>query len=154
MSHPLTIDFGKRALESSTDVMVSNFHDASRQPGVQQPKFEACRAIWDTGAMSTTISPLLAQKLGLVSFGKVKMQHANGEAIVNTYIINLLLPNKMEVSTLPVMEGAMSDVDILIGMDVITLCDFAITNKDGKTIFSFDIPSCHETDYMKGYHNE
>ena len=78
------------------------------------------------------------------------MQHANGDAIVNTYIINLLLPNNMEVSTLSVMEGAMSDVDLLIGMDVITLCDFAITNKEGKTIFSLDIPSCHETDYTKG----
>ena len=77
------------------------------------------------------------------------MQHANGEAIVNTYIINLLLPNKMEVKTLPVLEGAMTDVDVLIGMDVITLCDFAITNKNGHTLFSFDIPSCHETDYSK-----
>ena len=149
MNHPLTIDYGKRALEISTNVMVSNLYDESRQPNLPHPEYESCRAIWDTGAMSTTISPILAQKLGLVSFGKVKMQHANGEAIVNTYVINLLLPNKMEISTLPVMEGAMSDVDILIGMDVITLCDFAITNKDGKTIFSFDIPSCHETDYTK-----
>ena len=149
MNHPLTIEFGKRALEISTNVKVSNFYDQSRQPSLPHPAYESCRAIWDTGAMSTTISPELAQKLGLVSFGKVKMQHANGDAIVNTYIINLLLPNNMEISTLPVMEGAMTDVDLLIGMDVITLCDFAITNKEGKTIFSFDIPSCHETDYSK-----
>ena len=149
MNHPLTIEFGKRALEISTNVKVSNFYDQSRQPNLSHPSYEPCRAIWDTGAMSTTISPVLAQKLGLVSFGKVKMQHANGDAIVNTYIINLLLPNNMEISTLPVMEGAMTDVDLLIGMDVITLCDFAITNKEGKTIFSFDIPSCHETDYSK-----
>ena len=53
----------------------------------------------------------------------------------------------MEVSTLYVMEGDMTDNDILIGMDVITLCDFAITNKDGKTVFSFDIPSTRITDY-------
>lgn len=149
MNHPLTIEYGKRALEISTNVKVSNFYDQSRQPNLAHPAYQSCRAIWDTGAMSTTISPVLAQKLGLVSFGKVKMQHANGDAIVNTYIVNLLLPNNMEISTLPVMEGAMTDVDLLIGMDVITLCDFAITNKDGKTIFSFDIPSCHETDYSK-----
>ena len=149
MNHPLTIEYGKRALEISTNVKVSNFYDQSRQPNLPHPAYKQCRAIWDTGAMSTTISPALAQKLGLVSFGKVRMQHANGDAIVNTYIINLLLPNNMEISTLPVMEGAMTDVDLLIGMDVITLCDFAITNKEGKTIFSFDIPSCHETDYSK-----
>ncbi len=41
----------------------------------------------------------------------------------------------------------MSDTDILIGMDVITMCDFAITNKCGNTVFSFDIPSTHRTDY-------
>ena len=42
---------------------------------------------------------------------------------------------------------AMTDTDMLIGMDIITLCDFAITNKDGKTTFSFDIPSSRVTDY-------
>ena len=41
----------------------------------------------------------------------------------------------------------MTDNDILIGMDVITMCDFAITNKGGKTVFSFDIPSTRITDY-------
>lgn len=147
MNHPLTIDFGKRALEISSQVKVSNYYDESRQPNIPHPRFETCRAIWDTGAMSSTISPTLVSKLGLVSLGKVEMHHANGDAIVNTYAINLLLPNRMEIHTLPVMEGAMTDVDMLIGMDVISLCDFAITNKDGKTLFSFDIPSCHETDY-------
>lgn len=149
MNHPMTIDFGKRALEISTHVKVSNYYDELRQPNIAHPSFIECRAIWDTGAMSTTISPQLAHKLGLASFGMVKMRHANGEAIVDTHVVNLLLPNKMGVKTLPVMEGAMTDVDLLIGMDVITLCDFAITNKEGKTIFSFDIPSCHETDYTK-----
>ena len=89
MNHPLTIEYGKRALEISTNVKVSSFYDQSRQPNLPHPPYEQCRAIWDTGAMSTTISPLLAQKLGLVSFGKVRMQHANGDAIVNTYIIKL-----------------------------------------------------------------
>lgn len=77
------------------------------------------------------------------------MQHANGEALVNTYLINLLLPNKIEIHTLTVVEGAIPDVDALIGMDIISLCDFAITNKDGKTLFSFDIPSCREVDFTK-----
>lgn len=91
----------------------------------------------------------MISKLGLKSLGLVKMQHANGTSLVNTYMINLLLPNKMEVHSLYVMEGAMTDCDILIGMDIITLCDFAITNKNGKTNFSFDIPSSRITDYTK-----
>ena len=149
MNHPLTIDYGERALEISTSVKVSNYYDELRQPNVEHPAFVECRAIWDTGAMSTTISPDLAHRLSLATFGQVEIRHANGNAIVDTHVINLLLPNKMEIKTLPVMEGAMTDVDLLIGMDVITLCDFAITNKNGKTVFSFDIPSCHETDYTK-----
>ena len=32
-------------------------------------------------------------------------------------------------------------VDILIGMDIITMGDFVITNADGKTLFSFVIPT-------------
>jgi len=149
MNHPLTIDFGSRALEIATDAKVSMAYDANRMPNIPHPPQIPCKAVWDTGAMSSVITPALAQKLGLFSLGLVKMHHANGDSMVNTYMINLLLPNKMEVSTLYVMEGDMTDTDILIGMDIITMCDFAITNKDGKTVFSFDIPSTRITDYTK-----
>lgn len=149
MNHPMTISFGTRMLEIATEVKVSVAYDEIRQPKLPHPRFETCRALWDTGAMSSVITPALASRLGLKSLGLSLMQHTNGKVLVNTYAINLLLPNKMEVKTLYVMEGAMEDTDVLIGMDVITLCDFAVTNKDGKTLFSFDIPSCHETDYTK-----
>lgn len=33
------------------------------------------------------------------------------------------------------------DYDMLIGMDIILLGDFCLTNKDGKSVFSFRIPS-------------
>ena len=52
MNHPLTIEYGKRALEISTNVKVSNFYDQSRQPNLAHPAYQSCRAIWDTGAMS------------------------------------------------------------------------------------------------------
>lgn len=147
MSTPLTIEFGARALEIATSAKVSKAYNAARLPGVSHPPYEQIKAVWDTGAMSSVITPALAQKLGLKSLGLVKMQHANGVSMVNTYMINLLLPNKIEIHTLYVMEGAMTDTDLLIGMDIITMCDFAITNRDGKTVFSFDIPSSRITDY-------
>jgi hypothetical protein len=34
--------------------------------------------------------------------------------------------------------------DVLIGMDIISMGDFAITNARGKTIFSFVIPSLNK----------
>ena len=149
MNHAMTIDYGQRALKIATDVKVSAAFDAIRLPGMQHPPFEQCSAIWDTGAMSSVVTPAIARKLNLKSLGVVRMQHANGESLVNTYMINLMLPNKMEIQSLYVMEGDMADTDVLIGMDVITCCDFAITNPGSKTLFSFDAPSIHVTDYTK-----
>jgi len=37
---------------------------------------------------------------------------------------------------------------LLIGMDIINLGDFAITNAIGKTTFSFRIPSVQEIDFV------
>jgi hypothetical protein len=42
------------------------------------------------------------------------------------------------------------DVDLLIGMDIILLGDFSISNGDGKTLFSFAIPPFeNKTDYYE-----
>lgn len=38
-------------------------------------------------------------------------------------------------------------IDILIGMDIIKLGDFAISNYKGQTQFSFRIPSQEHVDY-------
>lgn len=149
MSAPFTKHFERRALAIQTDVRISESYDSSRMTKKSHPTYIDAKAIWDTGAVNTVITTALASKLGLKPLGYVQMQHANGYAIVNTYMVNVLLPNKIEVQTLYVMEGDMNDTDVLIGMDIISLCDFAITNNNGKTTFSFDIPSNHITDYSK-----
>ena len=38
---------------------------------------------------------------------------------------------------------------MLIGMDIINLGDFAITNKNGNTKFTFEIPSSRDIDFVK-----
>ena len=38
---------------------------------------------------------------------------------------------------------------VLIGMDIITLGDFAITNQNHTTTFSFRMPSLHTIDYQR-----
>lgn len=47
------------------------------------------------------------------------------------------------------MEAALKDCDMLIGMDIISQGDFALTNRDGRTVFSFQIPSTHLYDFVK-----
>ena len=37
------------------------------------------------------------------------------------------------------MSGDIGDYDVIIGMDIITLGDFVITNKDDQTWFAFVI---------------
>jgi len=46
-----------------------------------------------------------------------------------------------------VNDGKLTDTDMLIGMDVISLCDFAITNPGKQTKFSFQVPSTLDIDF-------
>jgi len=115
----------------------------------EHPTFIECEAIWDTGAMRSTISVGLAQKLGLTPIGQTMVYHADGESVCNYHIINLMLPNLVEVKMLIVNDGQMKDTDMLIGMDIISMCDFALTSPNGDTKFSFNIPSSEDVDFLK-----
>ena len=50
---------------------------------------------------------------------------------------------------LTVNYGKMKDVDMLIGMDIITMCDFALTSQGSDTVFSFQIPSTCTIDFSR-----
>ena len=45
------------------------------------------------------------------------------------------------------MSGDMGDYDVIIGMDIITLGDFVITNKDNQTWFAFRYPSSEHIEF-------
>ena len=57
MSNPLTLQFAGRVLEIATEAKISKAYDAARMPGIPHPPYEPCKAVWDTGAMSTVIPP-------------------------------------------------------------------------------------------------
>jgi predicted aspartyl protease len=106
-------------------------------------------ALWDTGTSCSSISKNAAEKLGLAPVSRVTVNHATGQSIVNVYDISMALPNRALFPFVRVAEGVFSGgFDMLIGMDIITKGDFAISNLNGKTTFSFRIPSCKETDFM------
>jgi len=46
-------------------------------------------------------------------------------------------------------EGDLAGAEMLVGMDIINKGDFAVTNKDGQTVFSFRIPSLECIDFNK-----
>lgn len=67
----------------------------------------------------------------------------------NVYVVGLHLPNGLgngflQVTEMPAIAGAH---DILIGMDVISAGDFAISNHEGRTVFSFRMPSAGRIDF-------
>lgn len=68
-----------------------------------------------------------------------------------TYIIDLGLPNGVVIQGLNVTDTTQltGGIDALIGMDVIGMGDFSITNYQGKTCMSFRLPSLHEIDYVE-----
>jgi len=86
--------------------------------------------------------------LDLKPIGLVEVHHAAGKSVANKYLVNIILPNNVVIQSVAVTEGALIEMDMLIGMDIITLGDFAVTNKDNKTTMSFRVPSCKELDVV------
>ena len=129
---------------------VSRAHNPEFSPEPGPPSARRCLATWDTGAMVTVISSEVVRDLCLVPTGKTIMYHANGEACVNTYSVNILLPNNVVFSTLRVTEGKLNGTDVLIGMDIISMGDFSVTSSGNKTVLSFQYPSTHRVDYVGG----
>jgi len=130
-----------------TECFVSVAYDTRFTSAVHP--FRKLGALWDTGAVVSTIDAKVAKDLGLESVGKTAVSHAKGRDIANQFFINMRLPNGLAIPNIIVLEGNLTGFDILIGMDIIGLGDFSITNKDDKTIFSFQIPSTHDIDFAE-----
>ncbi len=71
---------------------------------------------------------------------------------VPVYLIDLHLPNDVTLQAIRATECDELDNDgsctMLIGMDVMQHGDVAISNFQGKTMFSFRMPSQGKTDYV------
>lgn len=127
-----------------TDVFISsNYRDPQNK---EQPLL--WKGIWDTGASTTCITQKIVNHLGLIPAGQKQISTANGKSIVNTYLVDVGLPNNVIVENIIVSCANLGEgLDVLIGMDIITLGDFAITNVNGKTMFSFRMPSICTIDF-------
>lgn len=107
------------------------------------------RAIWDTGASASVISPKVAADLKLAPTSMTQVRTAKGLRDSNVYLVDIELPNNVRVQNLQVTDGDIIDFDVLIGMDIIGMGDFSVTNANGITTMSFRIPSIREIDYVE-----
>lgn len=112
-------------------------------PGLKQPPVIETKGLWDTGATGSVITKDLALKLGLKAVRTVESHHAGGSSTVNVYLINIFLPNQVCIPFVEVSEciDTIGRFGILIGMDVFSKGDFALSHQAGDTIVSFRMPS-------------
>lgn len=108
-------------------------------------------ALWDTGATGTCISAAVINSLGLVHHGYQNIHTPTGQKTVRKFFVDVVLRNNVTITDVEVMESEIGNqgIDILIGMDIISLGDFSVSNFAGKTQFSFRIPSQSHTDYVQ-----
>jgi len=116
----------------------------------QVQKFST-KAIWDTGATGTVITQEVVDALKLLPTGMEKVNTASETGVLtHTFLIDLYLKHDLRIHTVKVTLGKIAPgIGCLIGMDIITLGDFSITNFNGNTCMTFRIPSQHEIDYVQ-----
>lgn len=129
-----------RQLTSPVDIVVPNTEISNRY-----------NAIWDTGASGTVIAQEVVNNIGLIPTGMSLVHTANGVAQQNTYIIDIALSEGIVLRDITVTcASALSGgCNVLIGMDIISLGYFSITNKDNDTCMSFRVTTLHEIDFCK-----
>jgi hypothetical protein len=137
--HTLFVDYGRHEREIATPCEIGPSCPGGRQFTAYPQQF---MAVWDTGAVQTTITEDLAKKLGLCKISEHMVDGVTGSALCNTYLIALALPNGMLIPEIEVSDCVGNiGCDVLIGMDVIGMGDFAVCNAQGNTTFSFRVPS-------------
>ena len=146
-SRSFSIQYDRRVTEIITEIYISVAFDPSKPPFPKPNKFYA---LWDTGASGSVVSQKVVKDCNLKPTGMVKSLTANGIRHSNTYLVNTGLPNKVAMAELRVTDGnLLGNFDVLIGMDIIGRGDFAITNKDNKTLVSYRFPSLAKIDFVK-----
>ena len=105
-------------------------------------------AVWDTGATHSTITERVVEECDLKPTGMIEMTGVHGAATVPTYFVGLFLPNSVHCRTRVAQARLGDEVDILVGMDIIALGDFAVCSGQGRTSFSFRIPAGGRIDFL------
>ena len=106
--------------------------------------------LWDTGATNSVITQRVVDDCQLKPTGVTTVNHAQGSSLTETYLVGIMLPNRLVFPQLRVTKGDLvGDPDVLIGMDVIGSGDFAVTNLGNKTVFSFRAPSAERIDFVE-----
>lgn len=148
--HAFTVKYTGITNRLITEIGLRPAHDPS-VPFSNLPPLYKTGALWDTGATASVITQNTAQAMKLTPVGSTLVNHAGGTSPSRTYLVNITLPNNVNVAGVLVTEchDVAGNFGAIIGMDIIAKGDFSLTCADGKSTMSFRIPSISEMDYVK-----
>lgn len=140
--HAFTTYYDSRKIVLTNEVQVTSDHSPNFA-------FKPYTAIWDTGAEATCISPKIVSECALKPIGVVQAQGPYGAKLAKVYPLRIRLPNDIGLKLKAIEANNLDpDGDVLVGMDVITLGDFAVSTYEGRTVFTFRMPSQGRIDFL------
>lgn len=116
-------------------------------PALENAKYASIKikALIDTGANGTCISHRLSSACHLPPVSAMKIFSAQGASIVPVYKMSIKLPTGTEFKNVLATEVAGSEnFDAIIGMDILSQGDFALTSDKNGLVFSLRFPSKNE----------
>ena len=96
----------------------------------------------------TAISNKVVAQLNLPTVSVIPINTANGPIVATQHYVSLFLPGKVVIPKILVTcANLVAPTDMLIGMDIISQGDFAVTNFRNQTCVSFRVPSAEHIDF-------
>jgi predicted aspartyl protease len=146
-----TARFDGRSLRLISEVEIFPAFDPATTPPSPGKKYQA---LYDTGATNSAISPRVVDDLQLSSIGARTVGVGGGSLTTTSHLVHIGLPNKVMFGMATVSKMVLlGGIDALIGMDILGMGDFAVTHQDGKTVFSFCVPSRRHIDFVNEIDN-
>lgn len=145
-----TLQADKRLNIIKLQVEVAETLSSGQEPSKKQKK--TFWAVWDTGATHSCISSNIVTALQLEPVTNVNVHTASGIEVKPSYIVDIFLPNNIRVTPIKATEivpNTHIGFDCVIGMDIISQGDSSFSNVEGKTMFSFRVPSMGAIDFVK-----
>ena len=130
-----------------TNAWIAEAFDPTKGEKPPITKKREYEALWDTGATGSVITQKIVNECSLKPIDMVQVNTAGGMCNCLVFLVSIWLPNNFVYTNARVTLANIQGTDILIGMDIIKFGDFAITNKDGITVFSFRFPSVEHIDF-------
>ena len=147
----ITVDYDNFANRLLSPGFLSKVRDVpSPESTIGRRQFEV---LWDTGASASSIDKSVVRKLALRPIDRVdEVSHAYGvEENVDVYAVNFALAPDQPGRNIRVAEARLDGIDMLVGMDVITLGDFVVTRHESRVRMTFRVPSMGNFDFIEEF---